>query len=135
MSKTHRIFISHAWDYNTQYNTIEKWLDDESYFSWTNYSIPIEKALDDMAKKDLKQKITNKINLVDCVIILAGMYTTHSEWIDYEIEEANRLGKPIIGVKPWGNERMPAKVQNYANEVVNWQSSSVIDAVKRHSNA
>ena len=64
MAKTHRIFISHSWDYNTQYNTVEKWLNDEPYFNWINYSIPVEKALDEMAKRDLKQKITNKINLV-----------------------------------------------------------------------
>jgi len=135
MAKTHRIFISHSWDYNTQYNTVEKWLNDEPYFNWTNYSIPIEKALDEMAKRDLKQKITNKINQVNCVIILAGMYTAHSEWIDFEIEEAKRLSKPIVGVKPWGNERMPSKVQSCADEIVNWQSASVLAAVKNQSNA
>ena len=135
MAKTHRIFISHSWDYNAQYNTVQKWLNDEPYFNWTDYSIPVEKALDEMAKKELKQKITNKINQVNCVIILAGMYATHSEWIDFEIEEAHRLSKPIVGVKPWGNERMPTKIQTYANEIVNWQSASVLAAVKNNSNA
>ena len=30
---------------------------------------------------------------------------------------------------------MPQKIQDYADEIVNWQSSSVVDAVKRNSNA
>lgn len=38
------------------------------------------------------------------MIILAGMYAAHSEWIDYEISEAVRMGKFIIGVRPWGQK-------------------------------
>lgn len=135
MAKTHRIFISHSWDYSSQYDTIVSWLDNASYFNWSNYSIPITNPVDADSKKELKQKITNKINLVNCVIILAGMYTNYSEWIDYEIDEAVRLGKPIVAVKPWGNTNIPVKIQNNADEIVNWQSSSVVDAVKRNSNA
>jgi MTH538 TIR-like domain (DUF1863) len=135
MSKTHRLFISHSWKYSDQYETITGWFDEASYFNWINYSIPITNPVDFDSKKELKQKITNKINQVNCVVILAGMYAAHSEWIDYEIDEAVRLGKTIVGVKPWGNEKMPQKIQDYADEIVNWQSSSVVDAVKRNSNA
>lgn len=139
MSKTHRLFISHSWKYSDQYETIIGWFNKASYFNWINYSIPITNPVDFDSKNELKQKITNKINQVNCVVILAGMYAAHSEWIDYEIDEAVRLGKPIVGVKPWGNEKMPQKIQDYADEIVNWQSSSVVDAVKdavkRNSNA
>lgn len=135
MSKTHRLFISHSWSYSEQYETIKKWFNEASYFNWTNYSIPITNPVDFDSKKELKEKITNKINQVNCVVILAGMYAAHSEWIDYEIDEALRLSKPIVGVKPWGNEKMPKKIQDNADEIVNWQSSSVVGAVKRNSNA
>ena len=135
MSKTHRLFISHSWKYSDQYETITGWFDEASYFNWINYSIPITNPVDFDSKKELEQKITNKINQVNCVVILAGMYAAHSEWIDYEIDEAVRLGKPIVGVKPWGNEKMSQKIQDYADEIVNWQSSSVVDAIKRNSNA
>ena len=43
------------------------------------------------------------------------MYTLYSEWIDYEINEAIRMNKPIIAIKPWGNERVPLKIQNSAS--------------------
>lgn len=86
MSKTHRLFISHSWKYSDQYETITGWFDEASYFNWINYSIPITNPVDFDSKKELKQKITNKINQVNCVVILAGMYAAHSEWIDYEID-------------------------------------------------
>jgi hypothetical protein len=58
------------------------------------------------------------------------MYAAHSGWIDYEISEARRMGKTIIGVRPWGQERMPVKVQEAAHVMVNWNSQSIINAVR-----
>ncbi|WP_227665274.1 TIR domain-containing protein [Magnetococcus marinus] len=61
------------------------------------------------------------------------MYTAHSIWIDYEIDEALRMKKNIIGVKPWGNQIMPRKIKSNSNIMVGWNSASVIDAVRRYA--
>jgi MTH538 TIR-like domain (DUF1863). len=61
------------------------------------------------------------------------MYATYSEWIDYEIDEAVRMGKVIIGVKPWGQERVPVKIQNNATVMVGWNKASVIKAIKDYA--
>jgi hypothetical protein len=74
--------------------------------------------------------MTRQISPAQGVIILAGMYAAHSEWIDYEISEAVRMGKFIIGVRPWGQERVPANVQNAADVMVGWNSASIIQAVR-----
>lgn len=58
------------------------------------------------------------------------MYVAYSNWIDFEIDVANDLEKPIIGVKPWGQERIPTKVQNNADIMVGWNSNSVVNAVR-----
>lgn len=47
-----------------------------------------------------------------------------------KIDEAIRMKKYIIGVKPWGQERIPIKIQNNANIMVGWNSSSVTNAIK-----
>lgn len=61
------------------------------------------------------------------------MYVSYSEWIDYEIDTAKELGKPIIGVKPWGQERIPVKVQNDCTVLVGWNSNSVVQAVRDYA--
>lgn len=131
--RNYHILISHSWDYNTQYETVEKWLDETSYFLWTDYSVPITRPLDVRGKNELKEKIRNRISLCSCVIILSGMYVSYSEWIDYEIDTAVALGKPIIGVKPWGQERIPTKVSNNADVMVGWNSASVVQAVRNYA--
>ena len=131
--RDYHILISHSWDYDDAYETVKGWLDNAKNFKWTNYSVPIYKPIDTTSKKELKQKIKNRISLCSCVIILSGMYVAYSEWIDYEINTALDLGKPIIGVRPWGQERTPSKVTDNADVVVWWNSSSVIHAVRDYS--
>ena len=66
-------------------------------------------------------------------LILSGMYVSYSRWINYEIDTATEMGKPIIGVKPWGQERIPAKVSENASVIVGWNSASVVQAVRDYS--
>lgn len=61
------------------------------------------------------------------------MYVSYSEWIDYEIDTAVAYGKPIIGIKPWGQERIPTKVSNNADIMVGWNSDSLIRAIRAYA--
>lgn len=61
------------------------------------------------------------------------MYTLYSEWIDYEINEAIRMNKPIIAIKPWGNERVPLKIQNNATVLVGWNSASLLSTIRNYA--
>lgn len=131
--RNYHVLISHSWDYNSHYETVKGWLDDARYFTWTNYSVPLTKPIDASSKRELKEKIRNRISNCSCVIILSGMYVSYSEWIDYEIDTAVEMRKPIIGVRPWGQERTPSKVTNNADIVVGWNSSSVVQAVRDYA--
>ncbi len=131
--RNYHIMISHSWDYNADYETIKGWLDDAKNFTWTNYSVPLSKPLDTKSKKELKEKLRTRISLCSSIIILSGMYVSYSEWIDYEIDTALELEKPIIGVKPRGQERIPTKVSNNVDVMVGWNSVSVVQAVRDYS--
>jgi len=128
--KTRMIFISHAWTYSSHYWTVVGWFNDTQNFDWKNCSVPSHDSLPDKTRKGLKEALTRQIQPAQVVIILAGMYAAHSDWIEYEIAEAQRMGKTIIGVKPWGQERVPQIVQDAAYLMVGWNSTSVVQAVR-----
>ena len=131
--KNRMIFISHAWQYSQHYWKIVEWLNNEPNFSWSNCSVPSHDSLPDKTSAGLSRAMTRQINPAQVVIILGGMYAAHSAWIDYEISEATRMGKTIIGIKPWGQERVPVNVQNASIcPVVGWNSASVIQAVRNY---
>ena len=131
--RNYHIMISHSWDYNIQYLTLKNWLSSALYFEWTDYSVPITRPISVSSTYELKQKIRNRISLCSCLIVLSGMYVLYSDWIDFEIDTALQMGKPIIGVKPWGQERVPLKVQNTADVMVGWNSIAIINAVRTYA--
>jgi len=128
--RTRNLFISHAWGYYDQYWTVVGWFNDAHNFSWRNYSVPSHNSCDETTTAGLERCLTRQMSPAQGIIILAGMYAAHSSWIEYEIEEAQRMGKTIIGVRPWGQERTPIVVQNAAITMVNWNSASVVQAVR-----
>ena len=129
--KNRMIFISHAWKYDNHYSTLVNWFNEEPNFSWRNCSVPSTDALPDKTTKGLAEGMTRQISPAQGVIVLGGMYAAHSDWIEYEIKEAQRMNKVIIGVRPWGQERVPKIVQEASIcEPVGWNRASVINAIR-----
>lgn len=133
MLRNYHIFISHSWDYSYHYETIKNWLTNAPYFTWTNYSVPITNPLDVNSTRELKQKLYNRISNSSCVIILSAMYAKYSRWIDFEIDTAVAMDKPIIGIRPWGQERVPIKIQDNAAIMIGWNSAPLVQAVRDHA--
>ena len=94
---------------------------------------PLIKPNTRVGKRKLTEMLDKQVRPVNCFILLGGMYAAHSEWITKEIAIAQQYGKPIIGIYPWGQERMPQIIQKAADELVAWNTSSIVSAIRRHS--
>ena len=131
INKEYRLFISHCWDYRAAYYTVEKWIDD-SDINWKNMSIPVHDPKDTSTNRELETKIENNIKASSVFIVIAGMYAAQENrtWINFEIDTALKYSKNILAIKPRGNERLPTKISDNANKIVNWNSSSVINGIK-----
>lgn len=128
------IFISHAWRYSDHYGTIVRWFNEEPSFLWKNCSVPSDDALPDKTTTGLMEGMKRQINPSQIVLILGGMYAAHSSWIEYEINEAKRMNKIIVGIRPWGQERIPRIVQDASIcDPVGWNRSSIINAVRSYA--
>lgn len=132
----YNLFVSHAWKYSDDYNTVVGWLNEaenEGKLTWSNYSVPVHDPLIDpnttVGKNKLKEMLKNQIRPSSRVIVISGMYVAYSDWIDFEIDTVVSMGKYIIGLRPWGQERVPTKVQENANVMVGWNKKSLIDAI------
>ncbi len=131
--KSYAVFISHAWTYNADYYRLERMLDEAPNFTWRNYSVPKHDALDTATNAELEAALRRQISPTNIVLILAGMYVTHRKWIQKEIDIAVEKKKPIVGIVPWGQERTPQEVQNVVKEMVGWNTSSIISAIRKHA--
>ena len=135
--RTYDLFISHAWDYSDAYQRAVGLLNRSDYFSWRNYSAPHARpavpAGRRVTKTELTQELKDQIRGTHAVIVIAGMYVAHSDWIQAEINIALEWRKPIIGLQPRSAIRTPSAVSAAAVEVVGWTSTSLVGAVRRHA--
>jgi len=126
-------FISHSWKHDNHYQKIVDFLNSDPTFKWEGYSIPINDPVHtNGTDADLRLKIDNHMKNSSVIILIAGVYASHSRWIDAEIDIAQKYNKPIITVLLWSAERSSDRAQSAATEVVAWQSNSIIQAIKRH---
>jgi hypothetical protein len=83
-----------------------------------------------MSVRALEEELRQQIRPAQCVVVLAGMYAAHSDWIQFEIDFAQSLGKPILGIIPWGAERTPISVSLAANKMVGWNASTIVSGIR-----
>lgn len=129
----YNLFISHSWAYSDIYDGLVNLLDSGSSFEYKNYSVPKDDPVHN-AKYDyqLKDAIKRQMQPASCVLILAGVYSTYSKWINIEIDLAQEMGKTIIAIEPWGAEKTSTVVKDAADVIVKWNSKSIIDAIRGH---
>jgi len=128
---TYRLFISHAWRYNDDYYRLIDYLEKANNLKYANYSVPEHDPVYAGNREKLKEELKKQIRPVEVVLILAGMYVSYSDWLQFEIDFSQYIGKPIIGIKPWASERIPIAVQNSADEIVGWNTPIIVSAIRR----
>ncbi|MGL5382802.1 MAG: TIR domain-containing protein [Culicoidibacterales bacterium] len=127
----YNLFISHSWTYDSEYNRLTNLLDSHGYFRYKNYSVPKNDPIHN-ANNDtqLRAAIRRQMQPASCILILAGVYSTYSKWINIEIELAKEMNKRIIAIEPWGAQRTSSVVKKSADVCVKWQGISIIEAIK-----
>ena len=137
MSKNHRLFISHSWAYSDNYEKLVALLNNRPYFSYTNYSVPKGNPVHtNGTDRELHEAIKNKISQCQVVIILAGVYSSYSKWINKEIGIAKNdfsFPKIILAIEPWGSEKTSKIVKDNADKIVKWNTESIVSAIRELS--
>jgi hypothetical protein len=132
--QTYHLFISHSWSYSDKHDRLVEMLNDQPGFKFKNFSVPWQDPIVGAhTDKQLEEAIKNQIRPCSAVLIMAGMYSTYSKWINKEIAIAQRLGKPIIAIKPFGAERISTVVRDAAHAECAWNTKSIVSAIRLHT--
>ena len=132
--RTHHLFISHSWSYSDSYEKLIHLLQSRPYFKFKDYSVPRHDPVHDAGTDaELLSAIQNQMSPCAVVLILAGVYATHSKWINKEIRLAQRgfvQPKPIVAIEPWGSKKTSTTVKAAADRTVRWNTDSIVKAIR-----
>lgn len=82
------------------------------------------------------QILAPQIQWASTLVLYITPQTKNSEWVNWEIEYAEKQGKRILGVYAHGANEcdVPEALEKYADDVRGWNSEGVIDAILGKTN-
>lgn len=131
------LFISHSWAYGDAYDRLSGMLRTAPRFEYKDYSVPKDNPIHNARNAtQLRSAIQTQMSFASVILIMAGKYATYSKWINEEINLAQNgftYKKPIIAITPWGAQQISSTVRVAADEIVQWNTSSIVTAIRRFS--
>ena len=131
---TYNLFVSHSWRYSDSYDRFINLLDRRSYFAFRDYSVPPDDPIHNARNQsELRAAIRRQMAPCHVVVVMAGVYATHSKWINIELDLAKngfRSEKPVLAIRPRGNRRISDAVREAADRVVAWNTESIVAAIR-----
>ena len=135
-SNRRHVFISHHHKDDATVDQLTRLLKSKGY-DLRNSSIrakPANQARLDrglISDEVIRRLLRLKIAWAQTVVVLVGKETHTRPWVNWEIEEANKRGKRIVGVYEQGGTAVdvPENLWKYASEIVAWNSDSIMGAI------
>tara|TARA_Y100000296_G_C5167792_1_gene255651 strand:- start:105 stop:509 length:405 start_codon:yes stop_codon:yes gene_type:complete len=133
MAKEYKIFISHSWQYSDTLEALRNLINARGYFSATYEESTRDKPINSDDESYVKRRLSQKIGNSDVILALAGVYASHSSWMQWELDKAIELGIPIIGVIPRGQDRISTIVSSRSVVDIKWNTESIVAAIRAHA--
>lgn len=116
------VFISFDVDDEGMVNLLRSQAKDDRFqFGFRDYSVkePFDSAW--------KSKVRDRIDQTSAVIVAIGENTHKSKAVDWEIREAHRQGKLIIGMRLHSDKShiVPQAMKEYGDKVIYWDTKTL----------
>ena len=84
----------------------------------------------------IRRLLRMKISWASRVVVLIGKHTHERPWVEWEIEQAHRQGKRIVGVFAQGgtDADVPPALEKYGSAIVGWRSDAIMSAIDGDDN-
>jgi len=126
-----RVFVAHAFTADIDYLRVFEYLESSHNFYYRNCSDPDRKPAD---KEATREELRRQITLSEIVIVPAATYKQHYETIDFVLNCAKGLDRPVVVLQPFGvKEKIAVQLEALGDEIVEWNEREIADAIRRQA--
>jgi hypothetical protein len=127
-----RLFVSHVFEPSDDYYRVFEYLESSHNFYYRNCSDPEKKPAGE--RDAMKDELRRQISQAEVVIVPAGQYASSREWIDFQLNCAKGLDKPVVVIEFFGvKQKLPVQLEALGDEIVEWNERSIADAIRRQA--
>jgi MTH538 TIR-like domain (DUF1863) len=127
MAKQRFIFVSHSYKDAELHHQLVGELRKRPRFAFQDLSVP---DITLIQEKNVKAAIRKRISECDVMLVFARPIATKSQMIQFELEAAKKLGKPIIAIRPAGDKRISTVVRRAADVLIDWDVEDIIKQIR-----
>ena len=134
MATTYKIFISHSWQHSGDLKKLQTLLENRGYFNVEFEEVTKDEPINSANAAYIKTRLKGKISNSDIVLAIAGIYASHSDWMEWELDTAQDELIPIVGIIPHGQERISKTVSDRSLADIKWNTESIVKAIREYTN-
>lgn len=125
-----RLFVSHCWDENEDYNRVFEYLEASGNFHYRNTGQPqVKRPID---KESEREELRRQIAACEVMVIVPATYRRAPELVTFQMNFAKSADRPIVAMEHFGStETLPKAIQELADEICGWNQRDLIDALRR----
>lgn len=126
-----RVFVAHAFRPSEDYLRVFEYLESSHNFYYRNCSDAERPVVE---RDAMKEELRKQIALAEVAIVPAGLYRTERETIDFILNCAKGMDKPVIVIEAFGvKEKIPVQLEALSDEIIEWNERSLADAIRRQA--
>jgi hypothetical protein len=127
-----KLFVSHAWDADDDYQRVFEFLESARNFYYLNYSAPDRRPGGD--KEAQKEELRQQIAPAEVAILLASHHRRAPDLVEFQANYAKAADKPVILITSFGGTAAISKaLQSLADETIDWNERALVDAIRRQA--
>ncbi len=127
-----RVFVSHVFAPNVDYMRVFEYLESVDRFYYLNVSDP--DTAPGGGAEGFKNALRQQIDASEAVFLLASLWDDKRDWVEFQINAAKALEKPLILIQPFGRTtQVPGDLSSRVEETVEWNEREFVDALKRQA--
>jgi hypothetical protein len=127
-----RLFVSHSWEENEDYNRVFEYLEAPGTFYYQNTSQPQAKR--PLDRESQREDLRRQIAPCEVVVIVPAAYKWSPDLVLFQMHFAKAAERPIVAMENFGStEPLPKAITDMADEVIGWNERDMIDALRRQA--
>ena len=126
------VFVSHLWSVDDDYLRVFEYLGSARNFYYKNTADPEQCVTG--AIEAQREQLRAQINAAEVVLLLSAHHVKSAALIEFQANFAKSAKKPLVLLKNFGLEiPVPATLKAIADDVIDWNERSLVDALRRHA--